>query len=415
MVQLADLPLPDHPRLAENITHFVRALRRAGLPVGPGHVIDAARAVAEAGFTRRSDFYWTLHACLTSRPEHHAVFDQVFRLYWRDPRFMEHMMAMLLPMVRGVQDERAAQPAARRAAEALLDGHAPEQPEPEAPPEEIEISFDASRTASARERLRTLDFEQMSPEELARAKAALARMVLRVPPLPSRRFHAAPGATSDPRRTLRRMMRQGGTLTRIETRRRATRPPSLVVLCDISGSMSRYARTILHFIHATKSQPGAGWRNVHAFTFGTRLTNITCHMEGRDIDAALHAAGAEAQDWEGGTRIGACLSAFNRDWSRRVLGQGAVVLLITDGLERDPGGELGAASERLALSCKRLIWVNPLLRFDGFAPKVAGIRAILPHVDAILPGHDIASIEGLVAAIGDPNGGGHKARLMAAL
>jgi hypothetical protein len=176
--------------------------------------------------------------------------------------------------------------------------------------------------------------------------------------------------------------------------------------------MSQYSRMVLHFIHAVANRKGQGWARVHAFTFGTRLTNITRHLRARDVDLALKAAGAEAQDWSGGTRIGACLHAFNRDWSRRVLGQGAVVLLITDGLDRDDAALLAREAERLHLSARRLVWINPLLRWDGFAPRAAGIRALLPHVDSFRAGHSVASLEGLGRVISDPGDGGEKARLM---
>jgi uncharacterized protein with von Willebrand factor type A (vWA) domain len=179
--------------------------------------------------------------------------------------------------------------------------------------------------------------------------------------------------------------------------------------------MSQYSRTILHFLHAVSNAKGAGWAKVHAFTFGTRLTNITRHLAQRDVDAALAAAGAEAQDWEGGTRIGACLHAFNRDWSRRVMGQGAVVLLISDGLDRDDPDALAAEMQRLHLSARRLIWLNPLLRWDGFAPKARGIAAMLPHVDSFRAGHSIASLEELAAVISRPDDAGEKTRLMAEL
>jgi uncharacterized protein with von Willebrand factor type A (vWA) domain len=176
--------------------------------------------------------------------------------------------------------------------------------------------------------------------------------------------------------------------------------------------MSHYSRAMLHFLHAVSSQKGAGWARVHAFTFGTRLTNITRHLATRDVDAALAAAGAEAQDWEGGTRIGACLHSFNRDWSRRVLGQGAVVLLITDGLDRDDPEALAREMERLQLSARQVIWMNPLLRWEGFAPKARGIAAMLPHVDSFRAGHNVASLEGLAAAISRPDDAGEKQRLM---
>jgi uncharacterized protein with von Willebrand factor type A (vWA) domain len=212
---------------------------------------------------------------------------------------------------------------------------------------------------------------------------------------------------------LRASLRQGGEITQLAMKAPRLRWPNLVVLCDISGSMSQYSRLVLHFVHAVANRQGQGWSRVHAFTFGTRLTNISRHLKNRDVDAALRAAGAEAQDWSGGTRIGACLADFNRDWSRRVLGQGAVVLLITDGLDRDDTGQLSRQMERLHLSCRRLIWLNPLLRWEGFAPKASGIRAMLPHVDSFRAGHSIASLEALGQAISEARDSGEKARLMA--
>ncbi|KAE9629733.1 vWA domain-containing protein [Parasedimentitalea maritima] len=415
MPELPQLNLPDEPRLAQNITHFARALRKAGLPIGPGRVIDAVQAVAATGFTSRHDFYWALHACFVTKPEHREVFGQVFRLYWRDPRFLEHMMAMLLPAVRGTQEEKPAKPGEKRAAEALLDGTQPD-PENIANEEGTEVEFDATLTMSAEERLRTLDFEQMSTDEVARAKRILSQLRLPVQPIQSRRLMAAPrGPKPDWRRTLREVARHGGEIQTMARAKRRVRWPNLVVICDISGSMSQYSRIVLHFLHAVSNAKGAGWARVHGFTFGTRLTNITRHLAQRDVDAALAAAGAEAQDWEGGTRIGECLHEFNRDWSRRVMGQGAVVLLITDGLDRDDPDALADEMQRLQLSARRLIWLNPLLRWEGFAPKAQGIRAMLPYVDSFRAGHSIASLEDLAKVISDPGDKGEKARLMSLL
>lgn len=411
-----DLALPENGKLSHNIAHFARALRRAGLPIGPGRVIDAIRAVEAAGFTERVDFYWTLHACFVSRPEQRAVFEQVFRLYWRDPQYLEHMMSLMLPAVRGVQEDRLADAAEKRAAEALLDGNAPDLPGPPDADGGEQIEIDASATMSHEERLKTLDFEQMSLAEVAEAKRMLARLALPVKPLATRRMVAdVAGRRIDARRTLRDSLRHGGEVTQLLRRAPRERWPNLVVLCDISGSMSQYSRLVLHFVHAVANRKGQGWARVHAFTFGTRLTNITRHLRNRDVDAALKAAGAEAQDWSGGTRIGSCLRAFNRDWSRRVLGQGAVVLLITDGLDRDDTGSLSAEMQRLHLSCRRLIWLNPLLRWEGFAPRATGIRAMLPHVDAFRSSHSVASLEALGMAISDARDAGEKARLMAML
>lgn len=417
MPESAPFELPETPRLTDNIAHFARALRKAGLPVGTGRIVDTVRAVEAVGFTSQADFFYTLRACLITRPEHRAVFAQVFRLFWRDPRYLEHVMAMLLPSVRGVQEERLAQAGEKRAAEALLDGI-----EPEAPAQgreeggETEIEIDASLTMSGEERLRTLDFEQMSTDEIARAKRMLARLTLPVKPIRSRRGMVShTGGRVDARRTLRAAMRRGGELRRIHLQTPRPRWPNLVVLCDISGSMSQYSRMVLHFLHAVANRKGAGWSRVYGFTFGTRLTNITRHLATRDVDAALAAAGREAQDWEGGTRIGACLHAFNRDWSRRVLGQGAVVLLITDGLDRGDPEELSREMERLHLSSRRLVWLNPLLRWQGFAPRARGITAMLPYVDAFRAGHSIASLEELAEVISRLDDPGELARLRASV
>lgn len=413
MHKYAPLELPDDPKLAGNIAHFARALRRAGLPIGPGRLIDAIRAVEAAGFTSKRDFYWTLHACFVSRPEQRSVFAQIFRLYWRDPRFLEHMMAALLPAVRGVQEERSAQAAEKRAAEALLDGaQAPNTQKKEDDEGGTEIEIDASLTTSAEEKLKSLDFEQMSTAEMAQAKAMLSRMKLPVDPIAARRTRAAGAGRIDAARTLRASMRHGGELRDLKYKTPKVRYPNLIVLCDISGSMSQYSRAVLHFLHAVSNAKGAGWAKVHAFTFGTRLTNITRHLAQRDVDAALKAAGAEAQDWEGGTRIGSCLETFNRDWSRRVLGQGAVVLLITDGLDRDDPDALAKQMERLHLSARRLIWINPLLRWDAFAPKARGIAAMLPHVDSFRAGHSIASLEELANVISRRDDVGDRDRLL---
>jgi uncharacterized protein with von Willebrand factor type A (vWA) domain len=326
------------------------------------------------------------------------------------------MIAALSPMIRGVQEEHIAKPAEKRAAEALLSGVDRKLPEAPEESEETEIEIDASRTMSGEERLRSLDFELMSNEDMAAAKRMLAKLTLPVKPLVSRRTRLSPNGTLiDGPATLRKAMRQGGEMQSFSLKARRHRWPNLVTLCDISGSMSQYSRAVLHFLHAVSNEKGAGWAKVHAFTFGTQLTNITRHLATRDVDAALAAAGAQAQDWEGGTKIGSCLHQFNRDWSRRVMGSGAVVLLITDGLDRDDPEALQKEMRRLQLTAKKVIWLNPLLRWEEFAPKAGGIKAMLPHVDSFRAGHNIAALEALADAISRPDDAGEKARLMAML
>ena len=376
-------------RLAENIVHFARVLRRTGLPVGPGKVLDAIRAVETAGLNRRDDFYWTLHATLVDRHEFSALFDQAFHVFWRDPKLLERMMALMLPEL--TKPDAGQEETSRRLAEALVED---ERKKPETSPD-IDIDIDAQGSYSASEALRAKDFDQMSVAELAQAKAAIARLRLPLDEAPTRRMSPNPrGRLIDMRKSLRASLRSHGTIP-LHRKAPRRRRPSLVILCDISGSMSVYARLFLHFMHATTSHRD----RVHSFVFGTKLTHISRHLRHRDVDEALQAVSTHVEDWDGGTRIGETLHRFNKDWARRVLGQGAIVLLITDGLDRDAGEGLEPEITRLHRSCRRLIWLNPLLRYDKFEPKSLGIRALLPHVDEFRPVHNINAISALVTAL----------------
>lgn len=379
-------------RLAENIVHFARVLRRAGLAVGTRQVLDAIEAVEAAGLRSREDFYWTLHATLVKRHEAHRIFDQAFHVFWRDPQLLERMMALMLPEIAapGTEDREKA---SRRIAEALFGEEAQQ-----AAPEEADFEIDARETFSAAEMLRKKDFEQMSAAELAEAKAAISRLRLPLDETRTRRTRPSPrGALIDMRATLRASLRVGGLIA-LRKREFRRRQPPLVVLCDISGSMSLYARVFLHFLHALANERD----RVQCFLFGTRLTNVTRELRHRDADEALARVSAAVEDWDGGTRIGETLRRFNVDWGRRVLGQGAVVLLVTDGLDRDAGQGVEAEISRLHRQARRLIWLNPLLRYDRFEPKSLGIRALLPHVDEFRPVHNIESLAALIAALNTP-------------
>jgi uncharacterized protein with von Willebrand factor type A (vWA) domain len=287
-----------------------------------------------------------------------------------------------------------APPAARRAAEAFAQPREPRAKGPEEPPQ-----VDAALTVSEQERLQTMDFEAMSAGEIAEAKAEIRKLILPLDLRPTRRLRPDPlGPKVDLRRTIRENRRQGGEILLISRSRRVTRPPPLVVLCDISGSMARYAQILLHFLHAVTNDRD----RVSVFLFGTRLTNITRQLRHRDPEVAFQMVAHVVPDWSGGTRIGEALERFNRDWSRRVLGQGAVVLLITDGLDRDGARHLSENMDRLHRSCTRLIWLNPLLRWAGFQPKSQGIRAMLPYVDEFRPVHNLASLRELVDLLSRP-------------
>lgn len=382
-------------QIGATILNFVRLLRRSGLPVGPAHALAAVEAAAAVGPERRDDLYWALHATLVRKREEKPIFDQAFHLFWRNPRLLEKMMGLLLPNLQLEGHGTPPPDLAARLAEAFSN-QAPRETETE-PEEREEIS--ASLSASDREELRARDFESMTLAELEAAKAAMARLRLTFPPARSRRLKRDPrGGRFDGRATLRAAARSGGDLLLPKFARRRWQPTPIVVLCDISGSMERYARVLLHFLHGLAQDHG----HVSAFVFGTRLTNITRALQHKDADEAVNAAAAAVLDWSGGTRIGEALERFNKDWARRVLGRGAIVLLITDGLERDDPALLAAEAARLRRSCRRLIWLNPLLRYEGFAPRAQGVRALLPNTDEMRPVHSLDSLAALADALTRP-------------
>ena len=392
MSRLTPVDISGGGKLALNVMHFARALRAAGMPVGPGKTLEAVQAAALVGLGPRHDFYWAMHAVFVERAAQRDVFDQAFRLFWRNPAELRRMMAASAPSVAPKEDQEKI---SRRVADALSpdsDGRPEDQ-------QEVEVEVDASQSYSAMEILQEMDFESMSAEEVEEAKRVIAEMRLPIMQVPTRRFATHPrGARIDMRATLRAGLRSSGGMLPLKYRRPVTRHPPLVVLCDISGSMSRYSRMFLHFVHAITNDRD----RVHSFIFGTRLTNITRQLQNRDVDVALDRVAQAALDWSGGTRIGESLHDFNRLWSRRVLGQGAVVLLITDGLDRGDIGGLETEIVRLHKSCRRLIWLNPLLRFEGFRPEARGVKAIMPHVDDFRAVHSLNRLRDLGAALSQP-------------
>ena len=386
------LPLGDG-RFADNIVFFGRTLRKAGLKVGPAAIADAIEAVEAIGMGSRDEFHAALSAVFVKRHEDAAVFDEAFRLFWRSRNLVEKMIAMMSPRAPDTREKEKQRPGETRASDALLGDRGADKP----PREEPDIEIDARFTMSGNEIIRRMDFAQMSAAGIALAKKELARLQLPLDRVTTRRFKPSHRhATVDPRATMRAALRTGGSLILPRYRERKEIQPPLVVLADISGSMSQYTRIFLHFLHVLTERR----RRVSTFLFGTRLTNVTRQMRNKDPDQALDDCAAAVNDWSGGTRIGETLHEFNRLWGRRVLGQGAVVLLITDGLEREGVEQLSAEMDRLHRSCRRLIWLNPLLRFDGFEPRARGVRAMLPHVDEFRPVHNLSSLSDLAAALG---------------
>ncbi len=388
-------------RLAENILYFARALRAAGIPVGPGAVLDALEALGVAHVGARADFYWTLHSVFVKRHEHTILFDQAFRIFFRKRGFVDKMIASMLPEAQA-GTPKTPPPGAQRIQEALLSSLAREE-------EKSEVEIDARLTVSDSEVLRTKDFAQMTAAEIAAAKEAISRLTLPLDEVRTRRMAASRrGHLIDIRRTLRASMKAGGAVIDLKYLGPRVKEPPVVALLDISGSMSEYTRLFLHFLHAVTDAR----KRVSTFLFGTRLTNVTRAIRQRDPDQALAACSADVADWSGGTRIASSLHLFNKQWARRVLSQGAVVLLITDGLERDADDTLSFEMDRLHRSCRRLIWLNPLLRFDGFEARAKGVRAMLPHVDELRPIHNLQSMSELVRALSGAPAKGYDPKLM---
>ena len=373
--------------LAENIMLFARLLRATGMPVGTGSVLNAIRAVSLIGIESQQDLHTVLLCQFVSRREQMPVFDQTFALFWRNPKLMEKLMGAMLPTLQSDQDQ---QPLIRRLGEALSSGNTQSSGQ-----DEEQVELQANLSASESEILQSRDFEQMSESELQVAKKMLKHLKLPVKPIQTRRHQASVSrAHIDMRRTMQNSLRNS-ELIPLQFKRQITRPPAIIVLCDISGSMAQYSRMFLHFMHAMTNNGD----RVHSFLFGTRLTNISRYLRNKDVDLALEETAKAVEDWSGGTRIGFCLKQFNQHWSRRMLGQGAVVILLTDGLDRGEGPELGKQMERLSKSCRQLVWLNPLLRYKKFEPRAEGVRIMLPYVDVFRSAHNINSLAELPALL----------------
>ncbi|MCP4619511.1 MAG: VWA domain-containing protein [Bradyrhizobium sp.] len=377
---------PPTGNIADNVVGFARALRAAGLPVGPGSVIDAMNALQVIEIGNRADVYTTLESIFVKRHEHALIFAQAFELFFRAAEEWKHMLdSVPLPD----HARKKPPPAARRVQEAMSQPAMREEM-PQAQEQELRLSV------SDKEILQKKDFAQMSAAEIAQVIRAIDRMKLPQAELVTRRHRPDPrGLRLDMRRTIRRSLRTSGEIIDIRKLGRIEKPAPIVALLDISGSMSEYTRLFLHFLHAITDAR----KRVSVFLFGTRLTNVTRALRAKDPDEALASCSQTVEDWAGGTRIATSLHTFNKLWARRVLGQGAIVLLISDGLEREADDKLAFEMDRLHRSCRRLIWLNPLLRFGGFEAKAQGIKMMLPHVDEFRPVHNLTSIEGLIEAL----------------
>jgi uncharacterized protein len=380
---------PGH--ILSHVLAFTHLLRAMGVDVSPGQALELVRALEHAPITSREDFRGAARCTLIRRHEDLPLFDTAFAFYWRSSSGADPAM-MAIPMVK-VPAKPLRLPRRARAQDDE-DGSGGEEPEQE---EQIEILL----SYSAGEALRNKDFGSFTWEEVQACKALLKDLAWRIEPRKTRRKRPTPrGHQIDMRRLLRRNLRYGGEPIELTWRAQRTHQRPLVVLCDISGSMDRYSRILLQFVHTISN----GLRDVEAFVFGTRLTRVTRLLRERDIDDAIGAVSKHVNDWSGGTRIGETLKQFNFFWGRRVLGRGAVVLLISDGWDRGDPQLLSNEMGRLQRSCHRLIWLNPLLGSRDYQPLTQGMQAALPYVDDFLPVHNLASLEQLgekLSAIGD--------------
>jgi uncharacterized protein with von Willebrand factor type A (vWA) domain len=390
------------------LVDFTRLLWELGFDIGPGRVVELADSLSLINIASRDEFYMLLKVSLVSKHDQQILFDMAFAYFWRSPNSntLPHLDAQLeaatkrrglaMPEHRRREDDQhvvrstmTPDPAQRHPFSRLNDARRPRRKEED---EDIE----RSETWSADEVLRHKDFEQFTYEELQEARDMMAKMHWRLGERRTRRLRPSRhGRQLDLRQTLRRSLRTDGEPIVLSRRRPRVKPRPLVILCDISGSMSLYSRLLLHFVHTVSN----GLSNVETFLFGTRLTRITRQLARRDVDDALTHVARSVQDWSGGTRIGDSLRAFNRQWSRRVLGRGAVVLIISDGWDRGDVKVLAEEMARLYRNSHRLIWLNPLLGHEDYRPVTAGMRAALPYIDAFLPANNLDSLFALGRAL----------------
>jgi uncharacterized protein with von Willebrand factor type A (vWA) domain len=382
-------------QLAQHMRLFVGALRRAGLKIGPSALIDALQVTRLVGLARRDDFKEALASVLLRRHEDRGLFEQAFALYWRNPQYFQRLLSLILPEPE--ENLPASKGQEAQDAQTLAQRLAPDLEQPDAPQaEELAIELDLSQASSNLDRLRSRDFASMTRAELEEVRRALLHMARRPQSLTARRWQPA-GSNHGPIDMRRALQRQGRSLmsdASLPRRRRQQRPPPLVMLLDISGSMAQYTRVMLFFAHALAQRPDQA-AALHVFTLGTRLTNVSRAFRHKDADQSLAEVARLVPDWEGGTRLGSAFADFNRLWARRVLAAGARCLLITDGLERDDLALMQRETQRLARLTPRLIWLNPLLRWDGYEPLAAGARILDAAVDLSLPIHSLSSIEAL--------------------
>lgn len=409
---MSDVTIPpiEETIVGRNLMRLGRRLRAAGLAIGSGQILNLFDALEAAGLERKDDVYHAARAVLIMRPEDIPTFDVEFARFWRD--LVERLPAMLDSSA-GKDEEAVGKPEPRRRdkeepgegkgeagtsdEKTMLAIEGTDNPEDEAASEDFEAPPEDVLIFSSRDAFRKKDFAQFTPEEVADARRVMERMQWRLGKRKTRRRERAlRGEFVDHRTMLRSALKQGGVPVELKWRRRKEKMRPLVLICDISGSMDRYSRLLLQFVHTLET----GLDSVEVFVFGTRLTRITRELRKRDVDRAVEDVVNAVDDWSGGTRIGEAIREFNYTWSRRVLRSNATVVLISDGWDRGDPFLLGTEMARLQRSCRRLIWLNPLMGAPGYQPLTQGIRAALPYVDYFMPVHNLQSLEALADLLG---------------
>ncbi len=380
---------------SDHVVAFGRVLRRLGFSVGPAQMMLALQAVSHVGVTRKEDVKYALKACFVSRKDEQELFEQAFKLFWKAPTKFPKVMQWLLQQTQ--IPVKASAGGYHRIQEALREHKDRQKPKKRSEQtSESEIELEQIVTYSPTEVLRQKDFAAFTNADIAAAKQYMTRFHWPIPPYASRRFlPASRGTKLDFRTTARKSSRTAGEPIQLANLAKKLKPRPVVLICDISGSMERYAQMLLYFMHLLTADK----RNVESFVFGTRMTRITHLLKHQDVDAALHDVSKEVLDWAGGTKIGEAIKTFNYTWLRRVMKSNSVVLVISDGWDRGDSSLLAHEMQRLRRSCHRLIWLNPLMGYNDYEPLTQGMQAALPYVDHLLSVHNLVSLEQLTKVL----------------
>jgi len=382
--------MDDKNKLLENFLRFIRLLRKSGVEIGSQSSIDALNSIKTLNIGNRNEFYWALHSNLINKKEDTEIFDQCFYLFWQNPKILQQMFNLLLPQI-GTQKAPASN---KKQLKRISDNFQKKNKNIEND-EKDEIIFDAQMSWSNKSALNSKDFEMMSLDEIHQAEKEIKKILIRTKTQISRRWERKEKSSKIyTKYTIKKSVRNNGII-QLAFKEKIKKFKPLVILIDISGSMESYSRIMLFLSHILIQE----FKNVEIFTFGTKLTRITQFLKNKDVDLSLDKVGKSVNDWASGTKITSSIKDFNLNWSRRILTQNQKLLLITDGLEREDKKNLDFEFERLSLFSQNIIWLNPLLRYKKFEPKVESIKTILKHVDKHVPIHNVNSVQKLIANI----------------